>query len=509
MLADELTEEIEVVQAIYGDDAVRVLDASVPAGEVHLEVDLQPRVEQGAALVSVVLLVRLPVGYPASAIPQVSIERSRGLGDASVGTLLAAACRATDEHGLQEVGCVSQILAEVSEALDVANDTTECNICLGPCGPGESVVHTPCDHVFHGACIGRWAAIKADEAEAAAGEATHSIRATCEGLRRDLEDAERREALADAQTGAARDRLAKCTARADRARARQSGGRQGEEIEADGIEDDFELADGEEPPTLEQLVEQVKIAKTEFQKLQADERRAQGRTQELRRKLESLEVDLAAEVAKRAVTDLHCPVCRVPVALSSLPPFDATKERQASSASDAAVSRLPADLRAQVRKLQSQHQAILEQRQGKEAASASSPTAASASNAVAAELPATSAKAAAAPPPAAPARRVVETAASVDAWAELPASSAKPVASPSSFSPPERQVVRASNGSAVADDREADAWSSWWKSGWDSNWDAGQWSRSNDESKGGWSGRGRGGGSAAVAGSRRGGRWRR
>ncbi|CAK0877202.1 unnamed protein product, partial [Prorocentrum cordatum] len=139
----ELEEEAEVVRAIYGEDAVRA--SAGGAGLLSLEVDLQPRVEQGAALVSVCLRVDLPEGYPSAARPRVALERSRGLSDAGAASLLRAAERAAEEHGCQEFGCVSQLLAEVSEALDLANDACEetrvavqhLPHALRPLGPGR------------------------------------------------------------------------------------------------------------------------------------------------------------------------------------------------------------------------------------------------------------------------------------------------------------------------------------------------------------------------------------
>merc|ERR1719189_2533786 len=143
----EIEEELETVRAIYGEEAVRVLDApplaSATGDLLHFQVDLQPRVAQGTALVSLCLQVALPAGYPAAAAPRFTVERSRGIADAGVRAVLDAAGKAAEEYGLQEDGCISLILAEVSDALDTANDASECSICLAPCGSSESV-HTAC-----------------------------------------------------------------------------------------------------------------------------------------------------------------------------------------------------------------------------------------------------------------------------------------------------------------------------------------------------------------------------
>ena len=39
-----------------------------------------------------------------------------------------------------------------------SDSTTECAVCLVAFGAGQEVVHLPCSHVFHRACIIRWLA---------------------------------------------------------------------------------------------------------------------------------------------------------------------------------------------------------------------------------------------------------------------------------------------------------------------------------------------------------------
>merc|ERR1719313_1270292 len=204
-----------------------------PSGETRLQVDLQPRVEHGAALVSVTLGLLLPGGYPTADIPQVTVERSRGLGDAAIGSLLSAAKRACEEHGQQEVGCMSQLLDEVSEALDVANDTSECNICLLPCNPGDKVVRADCDHIFHAECIGHWDFLKSKEAAAAANDAQQSIVATRDAVQREVEEFVNKGPVITVQLADCRERVSKSTKLVEVARIKQAGGERADDLDID------------------------------------------------------------------------------------------------------------------------------------------------------------------------------------------------------------------------------------------------------------------------------------
>lgn len=353
-----MAEEAEVVRAIYGEDAVRICADSETAA-ARVEVDLHPRVEEGAALVWATLALRLPPGYPGSAAPQASVERSRGLGDSAVSSLLAAARAAIAVHGLAEDGCVCQILAEVSEALDAANDESECNICLFPCGGrgGGTPVHLVCDHVYHAACLGRWAAIKAAEAEVAAGDSMRSTRAQRDALARDSAEAAARVVETGARVTEVRDEVAVRTARRDAARGRLRLEDPGAE-DSDGLEALDEDADNPEfqaldaRQQLEVLDERLTSAKAALKQAQADERRAQSRCAELERLLQSLEVELSAHAADVAATGLPCPVCRTPIDRALLQADalqGATHENGSGPGSTgASVASLPPSLREQV-----------------------------------------------------------------------------------------------------------------------------------------------------------------
>mmetsp|Transcript_537 Transcript_537/g.1651 ORF Transcript_537/g.1651 Transcript_537/m.1651 type:complete len:572 (+) Transcript_537:94-1809(+) len=365
LVPPEFEEELEVLQAIYGEEAVRA--AGGPQGTaLRLLVDLRPRVEQGAALVSVCVAVDLPVGYPAAAVPRVSVERSRGLSDAGIKVLLTAAERAAGEHGCQDFGCISHVLADVCEALDETNDACECNICLALCGKDEAAVHTSCEHVFHATCIGRWATMKAQEAEAAAVEATSSLRAEREALQREVAEGEHREAELIARAEDARTRLAECTRIASAAQARAQ--RRADEEEDDEplleLEAACEEEEAEEILTPEEQLrrfqERAREARAESQRVRAEERHTKGRLAEQRRLLTVLEEELAGRAARRHAAALPCPVCREPIERSLLPVAPVLEAM--SSGSSASVEALPDALRKQVREVQKRQSAILASR---------------------------------------------------------------------------------------------------------------------------------------------------
>lgn len=350
----ELEEEVEVLRAIYGDESVLVEEPGPDGAIARLFIDLQPRVEQGAALVSVTLRIDLPLGYPTDATPQTSVERSRGLGDTASAALLAAASRAVAEHGSQEVGCVSQLLDEVSESLDSANQETECNICLMACGPGEATVRPPCDHVFHAACIGHWAALRAAEAEKEAGDAAQATVNTRNALERDLAEAGARIAEASERLEDAQQRASRRERRVAVARAQLQKG-YGSQNEADVMEPLSDQGDEDaEPPTLEQLSELLRQARSKLKNAESEDKKARARSADIASKLEGVQHTLEKQAASLAAAGLPCPVCREPIERRLLP--DASKFPavvcKPAKGSQASCKSLPSALQDQVRQEQ-------------------------------------------------------------------------------------------------------------------------------------------------------------
>lgn len=349
----ELEEEVGVLQAIYGDECVRV-EGAVPPGVARLYVDLQPRVEQGTALVSVTLRVDLPAGYPIDATPQTSVERSRGLGDAASAALLAAAARAVEENGLQEDGCVSQLLDEVSEALDNANEETECVICLMPCRPGEATFRPLCDHVCHAACIGHWAALKAADAEREASEASRSTVNARDAFERDLAEAGARIAEALESLEDAQQRVSRRRRRVEVAKAQLQKG-YGSQNEADVMEPLSDQGEEEaEPPTVEQLTELLRQAQSKLKSAELGERKARGRSADIASKLEQVQSALDKQRDGLASACLPCPVCREPIERQMLPDASSLSAvvSQPASKANTSIAALPKDVQESVRRQQ-------------------------------------------------------------------------------------------------------------------------------------------------------------
>eukprot|EP00927_Polykrikos_kofoidii_P003655 TRINITY_DN11474_c0_g3_i1.p1 TRINITY_DN11474_c0_g3~~TRINITY_DN11474_c0_g3_i1.p1 ORF type:complete len:510 (-),score=100.81 TRINITY_DN11474_c0_g3_i1:129-1658(-) len=361
-MSPELAEEIEVVRAIYGDEDVTVEERPASAASLlpfRLAVDLRPRVEQAAALVSLTLVFQFPVGYPGVGLPTVAVERSRGLGDAALARVLAAAATSLKVHGGDEGGCISVVLAEVSESLDLANDESECSICLAACGDcGAEVVRAVCDHVFHGACLGRWVSLQDSEAEAAAIEVTQSIRAERDALSRDLAEAEVRFAELTSLEDTARNEVEKSSHRVNTAQAKHR-----KEIDEDEDDDDVDDV------PLQVLVKELAVAKSSYQKMKAEVRKAQNRLIDLQKRYQTLDDKLASQNAERAFASLPCPVCRVPIErglfISALEKFRESKSDgggNSDSAMDSRVDALSAATREHVRRMQKQHAVILARR---------------------------------------------------------------------------------------------------------------------------------------------------
>eukprot|EP00929_Paragymnodinium_shiwhaense_P090483 TRINITY_DN50677_c1_g2_i1.p1 TRINITY_DN50677_c1_g2~~TRINITY_DN50677_c1_g2_i1.p1 ORF type:complete len:533 (+),score=131.97 TRINITY_DN50677_c1_g2_i1:89-1687(+) len=380
----EIEEEIDVLRAIYGDDAVITDEAS--GGKTadlvaSFLVRLTPRVEQGGARSSVEFSVKLPVGYPSSAAPLIGVERSRGLSDAAIGSILAAVRKAIEEFGLQDIGCISEVLSEASDALDAANDESECNICLAPCGSDQSVTTTRCDHVFHSSCLARWLTLKAAEAEEQASEKSASSRAERDAVQAQLAEA----AVALGEAG---ERLERCRRRQEmvsqcaahmrtKAEGREDAVDAG--VAADALIEElqlhtFNMYGAPEPPSLEHVQEQVRKAKADEKSAVSEEKRAVSRKADVEKRLQTLQQQLAVEKAKREAASLPCPVCLSPIEAALLPAALSSQELgKAEQADEKSASRgtslaeLPAAVREHARKVQESQNEILARRAAKQA----------------------------------------------------------------------------------------------------------------------------------------------
>mmetsp|Transcript_11887 Transcript_11887/g.26487 ORF Transcript_11887/g.26487 Transcript_11887/m.26487 type:complete len:517 (+) Transcript_11887:71-1621(+) len=358
-------DEVVVLQAIYGDEAVR---GSQPlagvAAEYRIEVDLQPRVEQGAALVSLTLLVDLPAGYPHEAAPIVTIDRSRGLLDAALARLAGVAQQAVRRYSLQEDGCISQVMADISDALDAANEASECCICLLECPPGPESLRAPCDHIFHRTCIAHWAQLKAEDAEREASESSSSTVAQRDALERDLSDTVAKQCELEDRCSALQERVDALSRILTESKARQLALATNEnpaDVDLKGLDEDLL----EEPADAwEKRFQKLKV---QLQKEHEAERRVQHRASELRKQLEALATELSLQAEELASASLPCPVCRCPMSRTLF--SSAVCEVAVGpgpGTSEASVTRLPSDMQSRVRKLQDDNAKVLARRAEKE-----------------------------------------------------------------------------------------------------------------------------------------------
>ncbi|CAK9115333.1 unnamed protein product [Durusdinium trenchii] len=343
-MSPEASEEVELLKAIYGDEAVELRNDLVL-------VSLQPRVGQGTALVSATFALHLPDNYPTMK-PGVTIEKSRGLTDAGLSALNSAAKSALETYGSSEEGCLCQVMAELNEALDLANDESECLICLQACGnvTDQSVVYAPCDHVYHAKCLGHWAALKKSEALQAVESSTSSVRSQRDALAREVAELEAMVVELQEEGCRLEELVAELMSKRECQRKMLE---EGEEIEDPG----------EDEPSLD---DQLAMAKDDLKSTGSKRRKAESRRSEVTGRLHVLEDELHATAGDVDAAGLPCPVCRAPIQWDLLPPW-ATSTEMPKEATVAPVGALPPELLKQVRQLQKQHQSILQRRQAKEA----------------------------------------------------------------------------------------------------------------------------------------------
>lgn len=248
-VSGSIGEEVEVLRAIYGEDAVRISAKQSASDGICIEVDLQPLVEDGnALLVWVSLAVHLPDGYPSKAVPKLEVDRSRGVGDVAIDAMKDAATHAIEAYGLQEGGCLAPILSEVSDAL--GKSVSECSICMMDCDPGDAVF-VACGCVFHLSCLDQWRGLKDREKSDKADAATQSIKSERDSLICQCEEATTHTEELQLQVSAAQTALDEAAKWAmtlqKRAAAAAAGIEEEEEVEeeeSDCVSDEDE--DGEE-----------------------------------------------------------------------------------------------------------------------------------------------------------------------------------------------------------------------------------------------------------------------
>eukprot|EP00930_Biecheleria_cincta_P096531 TRINITY_DN88360_c0_g1_i1.p1 TRINITY_DN88360_c0_g1~~TRINITY_DN88360_c0_g1_i1.p1 ORF type:complete len:656 (-),score=219.07 TRINITY_DN88360_c0_g1_i1:37-1959(-) len=202
----DIEEEVEILRAIYGDEPVRIVEKHKSSEDSDskavcwLEVDLSPVSEDGVSLVFVTISVMIPEGYPAKASPKIEVEKSRGIGDVASEAMMDAAKSAVEAHGLQDIGCLSPLIAEVKDALGKA--VSECSICMMDCDPSDAIF-VACNCVFHKECLEQWRGLKDKEKSTKADAATESVKSERDSLEKQRDEAREQVESAEQQVSEA------------------------------------------------------------------------------------------------------------------------------------------------------------------------------------------------------------------------------------------------------------------------------------------------------------------
>lgn len=156
---DELTEELELLRAVWPDE--EELRVERPAGRrARLVFQLYPLTagEDLQRFVRCELVMEVPLRYPSAPV-RVSVGSSRGLSEEQ-STVLLQALAAKAESLVGEVALYA--LAEAAqEALTALNAPVgECAICLRDLEEADAeplaVARTPCFHAFHASCLANY-----------------------------------------------------------------------------------------------------------------------------------------------------------------------------------------------------------------------------------------------------------------------------------------------------------------------------------------------------------------
>jgi hypothetical protein len=158
-----LADEIEALSSIYDDE----LDVRHQEdGAVIITIVCEPQVD--VCFVAATLKMTLPVGYPEEAAPAIDIPLSPGLDEMERRSVLSTLLKVAEEQPGEPV--VFQLIEAAKEALESANNLSECQVCRcllaemppvkiattlsSPCT--SPIVKTACRHNFHSACLARW-----------------------------------------------------------------------------------------------------------------------------------------------------------------------------------------------------------------------------------------------------------------------------------------------------------------------------------------------------------------
>jgi hypothetical protein len=164
-----VNDELEALAAFLGETLH--VDVNDARKEIVLTVECTPRTAANSAIcfVSCILQIRVPVGYPDTQRPAISIRNSCGMMDE--GAAITTTLRKFAESLPLGEPALFQTIEKASDYLDDMNDG-ECMVCADSLSSNcfisaatakkgllETAVKTACNHCFHNDCLAKWAAI--------------------------------------------------------------------------------------------------------------------------------------------------------------------------------------------------------------------------------------------------------------------------------------------------------------------------------------------------------------
>ncbi|PKA58906.1 E3 ubiquitin-protein ligase RNF25 [Apostasia shenzhenica] len=158
MTEEEVRQEVEAVQAVYGDDC-RVICGWPP----HLSVHFKPRTADDSyqQFVEVTLGIKASLEYPENP-PYIYVTDMKGMDNGREENLITSISKMA-----QELSSCLMLVALCEEAADLITNMNypegDCPLCLYPLvaenEPGSSIPYMKlmsCCHCFHRECILRW-----------------------------------------------------------------------------------------------------------------------------------------------------------------------------------------------------------------------------------------------------------------------------------------------------------------------------------------------------------------
>lgn len=322
--AEELEQEIELLQAMYTPDELEVETSPRAPSEPDVPSAVVLQVALDTLLVS--FRFDLPAKFPLAEAPLISISRSRGLLDSEEADMRRKLIRqlAESKEIMGRYGLVDVLLLAKDLAQERNDQGGSCAICLCEIQAGDSTAfRASCWHAFHGTCFAAWwkqVESRRTEAGTAQSQATLQRKQALSAMTARV--MERQSSI-----GKAEERIEKVAA--ERLRLQNFV----EHVEAGGSENDFEDLAG--------AGFTVVSAKKKMIAIDAEAKAAKAEIGSIKAKLVRAEEELAVmqtqydaqnELANQQGID--CPMCKLPIkysefqevleeTLSTLAPVDA------------------------------------------------------------------------------------------------------------------------------------------------------------------------------------------